>query len=105
MILNLMDATEENGIYTWRFPSFKFNVLIKTLNLPAGFVTFFKKTEQEVTQLVVPPDFSPSYTFENDYLSMYFYSPGPGVTTYRVPTELTVELIEVQTEVIEPVNA
>jgi len=105
MILNLNDATEENGIYTWRFPWFKFNVLIKTLNLPAGFVTFFKNTDQEVTQLVVPPEFSPSYTFENDYLSMYFYGPGPGVTMYRQPTELTIELIEAQNEVIEPVNA
>ena len=104
MFLNLNDATEENGIYTWRFTSFKFNVWIKTMNLPDGFVVFFKNTDQEVTQLVVPPEFSPSYTFENDYLSMYFYSPGPGTTTYRVPTELTIELIEAQTEVIEPVN-
>ena len=105
MILNLNDATEENGMYTWRFPSFKFNVWIKTLNLPAGFVVFFKKTEQEVSQLVAPPEYSPcNYTFENDYLTMYFHDPTPGTTTYRVPTELTIELIEAQTEVIETVN-
>lgn len=104
MILNLNDASEENGIYTWRFPWFKFNVLIKTLNLPLGFVVYFKNTEQQVIHLVIPPDFSPSYTFENDYLSMCFC--GDDIQkTIRVPTELTVELIEAQTEAIEPVNA
>ena len=104
MILNLNEATEENGIYTWRFPWFKFNVLIKTLNLPLGYVVFFKKTEQQVIQLVIPPNFSPSYTFENDHLTMCFCGTGIEMPVCH-PTELTVELIEAQTEVIEPVNA
>jgi len=103
MILNLNDATEENGIYTWRFPWFKFNVLIKTLNLPLGFVFFFKKTEQQVMQIVIPPNFSPSYTFENDHLTMCFCGTGIEMPVCQ-PTELTVELIEAQNEVIEPVN-
>ena len=106
MILNLSDATEENGIYTWRFPSFKFNVLIKTLNLPLGFVVFFKNTDQELTQLIVPPDYKPcAYIFENDHLTMYFIDSSFDRTKYIHPTELTVELIEAQNEVIEPVNA
>lgn len=104
MILNLNDATEENGIYTWRFPWFKFNVLIKTLNLPLGFVFFFKKTKQQVIQLVIPPNFLPSCTFENDHLTMCFCGDN-FQTTVPHPTELTIELIEAQTEVIEPVNA
>jgi hypothetical protein len=107
MILNLNDATEENGIYTWRtFPSFKFIPLIKTFSLPLGFVTFFKNTEQEVTQLIVAPDYKPcNYTFENDHLTMYFLESVYDRTKYIHPTELTVELIEAQSEVIEPVNA
>jgi len=106
MILNLMDATEENGIYTWRFPSFRFNVLVKTLNLPLGFVVFFKNTDQELTQLIVPPDYKPgTYIFENDHLTMYFLESLFDRTKYLHPTELTVELIEAQNEVIEPVNA
>jgi hypothetical protein len=105
MILNLSDATEESGIYTWRFPSFKFNVWIKTFNLPVGFVTFFKNTDQEVTQLLVFPDYKPcDYTFENDYITMYFLQSLFDTTKYIHPTELTVELIEAQNEVIEPVN-
>ena len=103
MILNLNEATEENGIYTWRFPWFKFNVLIKTLNLPLGYVVFFKKTEQQVIQLVIPPNFSPSYTFENDHLTMCFCGTGIEMPVCQ-PTELVVELIEAQTEVIESVN-
>ena len=106
MILNLSDATEENGIYTWSFPSFKFNVLIKTLNLPLGFVTFFKNTDQELTQLIISPDYKPgTYIFENDHLTMYFLENMFDITKYIHPTELTVELIEAQNEVIEPVNA
>ena len=106
MILNLNDATEENGIYTWRFPSFKFNVWIKTLNIPLCLVTFFKNTEQEVTQLLAPPGYTPCiYTFENDYLTVYFYSNTLDTAKYIHPTELTVELIEAQNEVIETVNA
>jgi len=106
MILNLSDATEENGIYTWTFPSFKFNVLVKSFNLPVGFVIFFKNTVQEVTQLLVAPDYKPcGYAFENDHLTMYFIESTFDRTKYIHPTELTVELIEAQNEVIEPVNA
>lgn len=106
MILNLSDATEENGIYTWRFPSFKFNVFVKTLNLPLGFVIFFKNTDQELVQLIIPPDYKPgTYIFENDHLTMYFLERMYDTTKYIHPTELTVELIEAQNEVIEPVNA
>ena len=103
MILNLNEATEENGIYTWRFPRFKFNVWIKTLNLPLSLVFFFKNTEQQVIQLVIPPDFSPSYTFENDHLTMCFCRDDI-LKTVLHPTELTIELIEAQTEVIELVT-
>ena len=91
MLLTLENATELNGTYTWKFPKMKFTMCIQAYSaVPISYSFMYKGTNQEISQLIIPPNFRP-YSFENDYFSIFFTENLLNLTPL-IPSELVIEI-------------
>jgi len=91
MLLTLQDAIEENGIYTWRFPTMKFVCNILSYNESS---ILFCVINNEVTQPIqVVPYFIP-HVFESDHYSIVFTNDLTTMTPILL-TELAIDLTQI----------
>lgn len=91
MLLTLQDATEENGIYTWRFPSMKFVCNICSYNEPS--ILFCVINNEVIQPIQVVPCFIP-HVFEIDHYSIVFTND----LATKIPillTELAIDLNQI----------
>lgn len=94
MILTLQSATENNGIYTWRFPKMRFVSNIITCT-SAPFCCIYGGTENECTfpsQTKLLPLLLP-FVFKEDYYSIQFTEDVRNMMPIYL-SELIIELTE-----------